>query len=164
MTDIIGTLEQDLTVFASPNESGGSWKGGTATSTPLLSTVKTLLGDLTQLGSIGTAIGTVTGDIATALTDAADALNTIADALTSIDAAAQGQGSTSAQVLQALQNALAVTQSLVPGSSSALTSGSQFFGTLSSLLSDVGNDVTKAATELYQIAQQLTALASAFPS
>jgi|BarGraNGADG00212_1021973.scaffolds.fasta_scaffold00635_5 hypothetical protein len=161
MTDIIGTLEKDLTVFATPSDAGGSWKGGTAAPTALLATITALLGDLASLGTIGSAIATVNGDIATALKDAASAINTVADALTTIEASVPS-GSSTAQVLQALQNGLAVAQSLVPGSSSALTSGSQFFGTLSSLLTDVGNNVTTATTQLYQIAQQLDALAGAF--
>jgi hypothetical protein len=161
MTDIIGTLEKDLTVFAVPAESSGSWKGGTAAPTLLLATITTLMSDLAGLGSIGSAIATVNSDIATALKDAATAINTVADALTTIEGSVPS-GSSTAQVLQALQNGLAVAQSLVPGSSSALTSGSQFFGTLSSLLTDVGNDVTQATTQLYQIAQQLEALAGAF--
>jgi hypothetical protein len=161
MTDIIGTLEKDLTVFAVPSNAGGSWKDGTAAQTDLLSTIKVLLGDLAGLGTIGSAIAAVNGDIATALQDAATAITTVADALTTIESKVPS-GSSTAQVLQALQNGLAVAQSLVPGSSPALTSGSQFFGTLSSLLTDVGNDVTTATTQLYQIAQQLTALATAF--
>jgi hypothetical protein len=161
MTDIIGTLEKDLTVFAVPSDPGGSWKDGTAAPTPLLATITALLGDLTSLGTIGSAIATVNADIATALKDAATAITTVAGALTTIEASVPSS-STTAQVLQALQNGLAVAQTLVPGSSSALTSGSQFFGMLSSLLTDVGNDVTAATTQLYQIAQQLDALATAF--
>lgn len=162
MTDIIGTLEQDLTVFATPVETNGTWKGGTATSTTLLTSIQTLMTTLANLqGGIGQAVGTINGDVATALTDAATALNTIADGLASIEQTVPA-GSTPAQVLQALQNALTVGQTLLPGSSSALSSVSQFFGMLSSLLTDVGNDITQASTQLYQIAQQLTAIATAF--
>jgi hypothetical protein len=81
--------------------------------------------------------------------------------LTTIEAQVPS-GSSTAQVLQSLQNGLAVAQSLLPGSSPALTSGSQFFGTLSSLLTAVGNDVGKATDQLYEIGQQLTAIAGAF--
>jgi hypothetical protein len=159
ITDIIGTLEQDLSAFAVPQESsGGSWKGGRANPTPLLTTIQALLGDLAALGSIGSAIATVNADIATALGDASTAITLVADTLSSVEANVQAP----ATPATALQNGLAVAQSLMPGSSPALTSGSQFFGTLSTLLADVGNDVDQATTQLYQIAQQLTALATAF--
>jgi hypothetical protein len=161
MTDTIGTLETDLTVFATPTGSPGSYKGQTAGTTPLLATIKALLSDLAGLGTIGSAIATVNGDIATALADAATAIEKVADVLTTIEAQVPS-GSSTAQVLQSLQNGLAVAQSLLPGSSPALTSGSQFFGTLSSLLTAVGNDVGKATDQLYEIGQQLTAIAGAF--
>ena len=99
----------------------------------------------------------VGGDIAGALGDAAKLLHSVADTLKTII----NTGGNVTQTLQALQNALATAQAIVPGSPPALTAGSQFFGQIGSILTAANNDVTAAANVLYKFAQQLSAIAAA---
>ena len=67
--------------------------------------------------------------------------------------------------LSSLQNVLQTAQSLVPGgasaAASALASTSQFATLFGNLLSDAGS-LGAAASTLYEIAQQLQAIATAF--
>jgi phage-related protein len=120
----------------------------------------------TSLGGIedgiGSAIQAVGVEIDGALGDAAQAIELIAGKLEELSSAATEAGTEATTLLSSLQNALSTAQSLLPGgpSTSALESGSQFFGMLSSLLSEVGS-ITEAIITLHQIAQELRAIGSA---
>lgn len=164
MSNPMSTLETDLAILAVPTVPPPTSGGGTAAATPLLGAVGDLFSTLEGVGEgIGTAIQTVAGDIDTALGAAAQALEAIAGTLGTLTQAATQAGSDAATVLASLQNALSTAQSLLPGGqsvTSALQSGSQFFGMLSSLLTDAGS-IAEATTTLYEIAQQLRAIGHA---
>jgi hypothetical protein len=101
--------------------------------------------------------------IATAVTDdVVKAMQAIAGELNSPSLAGLNlNDATSA--LSSLQNVLQTAQSLVPGgsSASALASTSQFATLFGNLLQDAGS-LAAAANSLYEIAQQLAAVAAAF--
>jgi hypothetical protein len=165
MSDTLTTLETDLVAFATPQKAANAnsgtatdWENGTATATPLLTTVATLLNTLGAVEGVGPAITAMTGGISTVLPDVASALNKIGEAITSIESQT-GAGTTPAQVMQALGNALSLAQSLSPNQNPALASGSQLFNNLSELLGN--NTPDAAAATLFQIAQQLTAIGKA---
>lgn len=169
MSNPMSTLETDLAVLATPAAAPVTAGGGTATATSVLGAVGDLFSALDQVGEgIGPAIHTVAGDINTALVAAADALDLIAGALGQLSTAATGASTDAATVLASLQNGLSTAQSLLPGGPSvtgALQSGSQFFGMLSSLLSDPAiSSIADATTTLYQIAQELRAIGTALSS
>jgi hypothetical protein len=167
MTDPLSSLETDLNVLATADTADP--QNGTATPTSALTAaqdVLALLADQTLVGSaIGTAVAGFYGAIATALTDdAVKALQAIAGELASPSMAGLNlNDATSA--LSALQNALQTAQSLVPGGSSATASAfastSQFATLFGNLLQDAGS-LSAAADKLYEIAQQLAAIAAAF--
>jgi hypothetical protein len=100
---------------------------------------------------------TVGNDLSDALTKVAGVVKTLADGLTSIT-----QTETEvADALSALQQALALAQTLAPGSTTTvLTSGSQLFTQLQNLLSTPGMTIAQAAAELAQLSQQLTTLST----
>lgn len=157
-TNPLSTLETDLEVLATPSSPFTAPGGGTAVTTPVLATVQELFNLLEGVSAGGTAIKTVADDINTALGGAADALNVVAGELSKIG----GSISDVTKVLSALQNGLSTAQSLLPGGpsvTSALQSGSQFFGMLNSLLSDPAiTTIEDASTLLFKIAQQLRAI------
>jgi hypothetical protein len=116
---------------------------------PVLQTIANLL---TLLYKPGNDIASVGKDLSNALVEAAHLLNSVASTLKNITTS---PGATVAQNVQALQNALATAQAIMPGAPPVLASGSQFFGQITTLLNDAGNDVTKATNTLYEFAQQL---------
>jgi hypothetical protein len=166
MTDPLTTLEGDLTTLAAADTADP--QNGTATAQPALTAaqqVLSLLADQTLVGpAIGTAVSGVYSGIATAITDdVVKALQLIAGELTTTLAGLNVANAASA--LSSLQNVLQTAQSLVPGGSSAVASAfastSQFATLFGNLLADAGS-VTAAANTLYEIAQQLEAVAAAF--
>ena len=155
----IDKLETDLGQYiAAPSGVEGdpdSFKAGVATPTATLSTV----GDLLKITyGISGDISTVGGQIADTLNTAATALRNVADQLATLNAPA---GVNPSDIVQMLQAALARAQTLIPGGSPAIASGSQFFGQIADLLSSVGNDIGKARTILYKLAQEFTAISTA---
>lgn len=163
MANPLSTLETDLAALATPPSSfpAGYTGGGTAQPTPVLTAVQTLFSTLETVGAIQASIGPLASGINSGLGDAAAALETIASQLQHISDTAGAAGTDATSVLASLQNALATAGSLIPGGTNVtqLQSGSQFFGQLSTLLSDLGS-ITAAVTCLYQIAQQLRAIGS----
>ena len=159
MTDPITTLVGELSTYAyQPAETAGSYETTTATGAlqPLTQAVGGILFALESVQTLQSAMQEVFGDIGTALTGAADALNTVGEQLQKLP-----PGQSAADALTALQNALTVASSLVPGSTPNLSSGSQFFAMLSSLLTTYA-DVSDAATELFKLSQQLRAIGGVF--
>jgi hypothetical protein len=166
VADPVSTLESDLGKLATP----GPDPNGPATPTTALNVTQdllALLADQSLVGSsISDAVGGVYKAIANAITDdVVAALQKIAENITNVDL----QGLTTTDVgnaLASLQNVLQTAQSLVPGGSSAAASAlaatSQFATLFGNLLNDAQGDLTNAANELYNIAQQLTAIATAF--
>jgi hypothetical protein len=167
MADPLTTLQDDLTTLATAET--GDPQNGTATPQPPLTAagqVLSLLADQTLVGTtIAPAVSSVYNAIATAITDdVVKALQAIAGELNSPSMAGLNvNDATSA--LSSLQNVLQTAQSLVPGGSSAaasaLTSTGQFATLFGNLLQDAGS-LTAAANTLYEIAQQLGAVAAAF--
>jgi hypothetical protein len=165
MTDPLSTLEQDLTTLATPDS--GNPQTGTATASSSLTAAQTILSLLADQSLVGASIG---GAVAGFYTAIAGAIND--DVVKALQAVAQElgtltvDGNDAAAALTALQNALQTAGSLVPGGSSAVASAlaatNQFTTLFGNLLTDVGGDLTKAATQLYDIAQQLAAIAAAF--
>lgn len=131
-----------------------SYKAGTATQSETLKTV----GGLLKITYVSEDIKSVGGEIRDALKTAALALRKVGDQLGGLVIPA---GVNPADVVEQLQAALLMAQAVVPGDSSALTSGSQFFNQVSDLLKDVGNDIGNARTILYKVAQQFDAIAEA---
>jgi hypothetical protein len=167
MTDPLTTLQGDLDTLATADTSNP--QSGTATAqAPLTAaqTVLSLLADQSLVGStIATAVAGVYNAIAGAITDdVVKALQAIAGELASPSLAGLNVGD-AASALSSLQNVLQTAQSLLPGGSgaaaSALASTSQFSTLFSNLLQDAGS-VTAASNTLYEIAQQLAAIAAAF--
>jgi hypothetical protein len=166
VSDPLTALEHDLTALATP----GPLPDGPATPTSALTAAQdilALLADQTLVGSsISGAVSGVYNAIATAITDdVVQALQAIAGKLADPSMAGVS-GSDAAAALSSLQNVLQTAQSLVPGASSsaasALASTSQFATLFGNLLHDAGGDLTTAANTLYEIAQQLAAVAAAF--
>lgn len=167
MADPLTTLQDDLTTLAVADTADP--QSGSATPQPPLTAaqqVLSLLADHSVVGTtIGPAVSGVYGAIATAITgEAVKALRAIAAELAGPTLA--GISLTDAtSALSALQNVLQTAQSLVPGGSSALASAfastSQFATLFSNLLKDASS-LSAAANTLYEIAQQLEAVAAAF--
>ena len=165
MADPLTTLQDDLNTLATADT--GDPQNGTATpQAPLAAAqqVLSLLADQTLVGNtIGSAVSGVYSAIATAVTDdVVKAMQAIAGELNSPSLAGLNlNDATSA--LSSLQNVLQTAQSLVPGgsSASALASTSQFATLFGNLLQDAGS-LAAAANSLYEIAQQLAAVAAAF--
>ena len=165
MADPLTTLMDDLNTLATADTSDP--QNGTATpQAPLAAAqqVLSLLADQTLVGNtIGSAVSGVYSAIATAVTDdVVKAMQAIAGELNSPSLAGLNlNDATSA--LSSLQNVLQTAQSLVPGgsSASALASTSQFATLFGNLLQDA-DSLAAAANSLYEIAQQLAAVAAAF--
>jgi hypothetical protein len=160
MADPLTTLQGDLNVLAAPETTNPS--GGNATPTTALTTageVLSLLADTSLVGnSIGTTVNGVYTAIATAITnDAVSSLKAIAGELGNIP-----QAGNAAAALLALQNVLQTAQSLIPGGSSALASAFASTSQFATLFGNLLQDPATAANTLYEIAQQLEAVANAF--
>jgi DNA repair ATPase RecN len=165
-SDPIATVVQALSVLVTPNpalsttpQPSAMWTDGTnvATDGTLYTPVQTLLGVLfgasTDLTSLGNGVNT-------ALTDVAKVIAKIADQLGSLQSVEQDATS----ALNALQTVLALAQALAPSSgSNVLQSASGLLQQLQNLLSIAGS-IDKAAAELAELSQQLTAAALLFPS
>lgn len=167
MADPLTTLQDDLNTLATADT--GDPENGTATAqAPLTAAgeVLSLLADQTLVGAtIGSAVSGVYSAIASAITDdVVKALQAIAGELSSPSMAGLNLND-AASALSSLQNVLQTAQSLVPGGSSgaasALSSTSQFATLFGNLLQDAGS-LAAAANTLYEIAQQLAAVAAAF--
>jgi len=166
MTDPLTTLEQDLTTLATPD--AGDHQNGTATPSSALTAAQAILSLLADQSLVGTTIGPAVAAFYTAIGEAIDddvvkALKEVAKELEGLQGV---NGQDAASALTALQNALQTAGSLVPGGSSTVTSAlaatTQFTTLFGNLLTDVGGDLAQAATKLYEIAQQLAAIATAF--
>jgi hypothetical protein len=167
MTDPLTTLQTDLNTLATADTSDPP--NGTAAAQPPLTAAQQVLSLLADQALVGSAISTsvsgVYSAIATAITDdVVKALQAVAGELNSPSMAGLNlNDATSA--LSSLQNALQTAQSLVPGGSSAVASAfastSQFATLFGNLLQDAGS-LAAAANTLYEIAQQLEAVAAAF--
>ncbi len=155
----IDKLETELGQFiATPSGTDGdlkSFQEGKANPTDALNTFKELLrvtygisGDISKVG----------GQITDTLNTAAKALRDVADTLASLNTPG---GTNASEIVQMLQAALATAQTLIPGGSPAIASGSQFFAQIADLLKSVGNDVKKAQIILYKLAQEFDAIAAA---
>jgi hypothetical protein len=121
---------------------------------PVLGTAAQLL---TLLYKTSGDVKTVGTEIYNALDEAARLLNSVAGTLKTI----KNTGGNVTQTVQALQNALATAQAIMPGAPPVLASGSQFFGQITTILTAANNDVTAAANILYKFAQQLEQIAVA---
>jgi hypothetical protein len=160
MADQLTTLQGDLNVLATPDTNHPST--GTAQPTPALTTAQDVLALLADSSLVGNSIGTTVGGVYTAIataitTDAASSLKAIAGELGNIS-----QIGNAAAALQSLQNVLQTAQSLIPGGSSALASAFASTSQFAALFGDLLQDPATAATKLYEIAQQLEAVANAF--
>ena len=124
-------------------------------SNPTLKAVSSLL-QVTY--GISSDISKVGGEITDTLNTAAKALRSVAHTLATLNAPA---GVNPSDIVQMLQAALATAQTLIPGGSPAIASGSQFFAQIADLLKSVGNDVGKARIILYKLAQEFDAIATA---
>lgn len=145
--DPISLAVSTLSNIATPQETGGSYAGGTATGTTIALPLGTLI---STVFPSGTDAGTVIGEIGTALNDVSTVVNTLASQLNSLTSF----GSDVA-VLTGLQNGLAAAQALSPSSANTvLTSGSQLFAQLQQLLT-YQTTVANAVSQLYQLNQQL---------
>jgi hypothetical protein len=137
----------------SPPQPPSTWENASATGTNLLTTTAQLMG---VLYGASPEMKTVGSDLSTALADVATVVQQIADQLSSL--AAQGTDISSA--MAALQKGLALAQTLAPGGgSTVLSSGSQLFGQIQNLLTDLGSAAAAAAV-LAQLDQQLTLLST----
>ena len=155
----IDKLETELGQYiAKPSGTEGnpdSFKGESATPTPTLSTV----GDLLKITYVISGdISKVGGQIAETLNTSSRALRSVAEQLAKLNTPA---GVNPSEIVQMLQAALATAQTLIPGGSPAIASGSQFFAQIADLLKSVGNDVGKAQIILYKLAQEFDAIATA---
>lgn len=160
MADPLTTLQGDLNVLAKPDKLNP--QGGSATPTQALTVageVLSLLADQSLSGSsIGATVTVVYTEIAKAITDdVVNSLKAIAGELASIPHLGDA-----ASALLALQNVLQTAQSLVPGGSSAVASALASTSQFATLFGDLLQDPGTAATTLYEIAQQLEAVAAAF--
>src|SRR5271157_1175577 len=160
MTDPLQTLQGDLNILATADTHDP--QNGTAAAQPALTAaglVLSLLADQSLVGStIAPAVSSAYGGIATVINDdVVQALQKIALELSTLDLG----GASLSEVASAL-SALQTAQSLVPGGSSAaasaLASTSQFATLFGNLLQDAGT-LPAAADTLYEIAQQLAAVA-----
>jgi hypothetical protein len=158
MTSPLSTLEQDLGTLVT---TAGVAKDPLTAAQDVLS----LLADQTLVGTdISGGVALVYNTIANAINnDVVSALNGIAGALSSISIPATVTLTDVASALSSLQNVLQTAQTLVPGGSSAaasaLASTSQFATLFGNLLQDAGT-LLAAADTLYEIAQQLAAVAA----
>lgn len=168
MTTPLNTLEADLNVLATADTTNPA--GGTAQATAPLKAaqeVLSLLADQALVGhDIGSAVATMYATINTKLSDdVVKALQQIAYTLKNDATLASLDLGDATSALSALQNALQTAQGLMPGGSSAAASAfaatGQFATLLGNLLHDAGT-VANAADTLYEIAQQLGAVAQAF--
>jgi hypothetical protein len=165
MTDPLQTLQGDLNILATADTHDP--QNGTAAAQPALTAaglVLSLLADQSLVGStIAPAVSSAYGGSATVINDdVVQALQKIALELSTLDLGGASLSEV-ASALSALQNALQTAQSLVPGGSSAaasaLASTSQFATLFGNLLQDAGT-LLAAADTLYEIAQQLAAVAA----
>jgi hypothetical protein len=167
MADPLQTLETDLSTLATADT--GDPQNGTATAQPALTAAQQVLSLLADQSLVGATIGAAVSGVYTAIAgaitdDVVKALQSVAGELTSPSMAGVNVGDVTS-ALSSLQNVLQTAQSLVPGgasaAASALASTSQFATLFGNLLSDAGS-LGAAASTLYEIAQQLQAIATAF--
>ena len=138
--------------IAEPPQAVVQWDVAASPDT-LLTTIATLMQLVYGASSDMHAVG---DEMSTALTKVADVVKSLAQGLATVG---DSVGDVSA-ALDALQKALALAQTLAPGSATTvLTSGSQLFTQLQGLIATAGS-VTKAAAELAQLSQQLRTLAT----
>jgi hypothetical protein len=138
----------------SPAQPPSTWEGATAAPGSLLTVISTLMNLVYGASS---DMQTVGNDLSDALTKVAGVVKTLADGLGSIS---QTETEVS-NALSALQQALALAQTLAPGSATTvLTSGSQLFTQLQNLLAAPGMTIGQAAAEMAQLSQQLTTLST----
>ena len=121
------------------------------------SPIKTLLGVLfaasSDMTTVGKSVNTSLGDVAKVVGQLSTAMGQVTATAGDVTGAMTG-----------LQSALALAQSLAPGSSRAvLTSASSLFQQLQQLLTVAGS-VEQAAAELAELSQLLNGLAGLFPS
>jgi hypothetical protein len=168
VTNPLGSLEDDLNKLAAADTTNP--QSGTATPTPALTAAGEVLSVLADSSIVGSTIGPTVAGVYTTIAgtitdDVVKALQAIAGALTSNANLAGMNVSDVASALTALQTALQTAQSLVPGSSSAvasaLASTTQFATLFGDLLQGAGT-VTKASDTLYEMAQQIQAIAGVF--
>lgn len=161
MSNPISDAVTALNVLATPNppnvdnppQTPGTWENQTAAATALLTTIATLMNALYGASS---DMKTVGGDLSTALGDVATVVQKIADQLSSLAA----QGTDISGAMSALQQGLALAQTLAPGGGgTVLSSGSQLFGQIQNLLTDLGS-AAQAAAVLAQLDQQLSLLST----
>jgi hypothetical protein len=148
--------------LASPPQAPSTWEGSTATDGSLYTIIQPLLNTLFSISSL-TSVGSA---VSTALTDVAKVISTIADKLASLEGSLPS-GTSATDIMNGLQSALSMASTLLPSSAgsaagSALSSASQLFSTIQNLITAVGGDLAKAAAELAQLSQQITALAALF--
>lgn len=149
------------TIAATP-QPPSTWEGGAATDGSLYTPIQGLLSAVFSIS----ALSSVGGAVNTALTDVAKVITTIADQLSNL-ATSLPAGASATDIMNGLQSALTLAGTMLPGgatsaASSALSSAGQLFSTLQNLITAVGGDLAKAAAELAQLSQQLTALAALF--
>jgi hypothetical protein len=151
------TVEQQLALIATPQGTlqDGKLTKGSAAALPALTAAAGLLTVLYKV--VGDDLKNAGTRTAAALGDAVNALRQVADQLQKVTST----GTDVQKTLAALQNALAVAQTILPGTSPDLAAGGQFFGQLNSVLAGVGGDIGKAVTVLYQFAQELAAIQDA---
>jgi hypothetical protein len=155
MADALASLIQELDALAVPAATSGDYKGGTATPTEVLTVAETLWKLLASVPSLASAMGTIDTAVTKALTDVVDVLNAAADELTTLGA---GAALTQTQIGQVLAAASAAAGPAFPAA--ALSPASAFASELSALAKDAA--VANPAQCLYQLGQQLAALAAAF--
>ena len=166
-SDPIAPIVQALSVLVAPNpplsttnpQPITTWTDGTnlATDGTLYTPVQTLLGVLFGASADLTSLG---NGVNTALTDVAKVTAKIADQLGSLQSVEQD----ATNALSALQTVLSLAQAFAPSSgSNVLQSAGGLFQQLQNLLSIAGS-IEKAAAELAELSQQLTAAAPLFPS
>jgi hypothetical protein len=130
------------------------WSGA-ATHGATYSTIQTLVPLLFHASS---DLTTASKTINTGITDVAGVLNNIAKALYGLPAT-----SDAGSALSGMQQALQLAATLAPASAApVISSGSAFLAQLSGMLSSVSPQI--AADEIAGLAQQMTALATLFPT
>lgn len=160
--DPIAPVINALSVLVTPNPAAATgapsqWEAPhNATDASLFGPIQTLL---TLIFGASTDIKTTGQAIHKSLTDVAGVVQSIADGLAGLPSATDAMNA-----MNALQQGLALAQTLAPGgASTVLSSGSALFTQVQNLLSAT-NDIGVAAAELAQLSQQLRELANLFPA
>jgi hypothetical protein len=143
-----------LAILATPTASGP------ATTTALYGTIQTFTGAVFRVTPDMLAASKA---VNTALTDAVSVVTKIGSAMTGVTSLSDITGA-----MTALQNTLALAQSMAPaGTAVALSSASDLFGKLQDQLTAIagaGGSVADATKELNDLGQLLTAIAALFPT